>query len=196
MPSLPKWLDPKAELLLPESSLPRDDRRFVGEILAPLVALGVPEWQRLELAAVAALETGWGTSRGYSLGNACGVKVKREVVEEYARRTNKPQHWFRAKGHLGSGDAPEVLYLAWPSSEMFWSMWLWRHVGLAKDIEPVKTIYREAGRLFWLGDPAWIRALILAGYRGNTSAEPRLSGAVRNHSSIVRRVARLAPASH
>lgn len=187
MSTLPGWLDPAAEVPLPPHA-PRDDADWTCRLLAVLGAIGVPTPQRYEAAGIAACETGWYDSSLVALHNWGGSKAKQDVVEHYRERTGRPMRWCRAPGHASSGDPPEVYYAAWDDDAGYWRDWLTRHVGFQTGVMPRATIYRDASLRFWAGDPAWIRSLIAAGYRGNTSAEPKLSRAVDEHQAIVRRV--------
>ncbi len=189
--SHPPWLDPAAEVAAPPRQV-RDDREWTRLLLAILEALRVPLWQRLQLAAVSALETAWFDSPAVALHNWVGSKAKLDVVRRYEHARGHSMKWFRSAGHLASGDPTEVFYAAWPDDAAYWRDWLARNVGAAPGVAPFVAEYTEAGALFWRGDPEWIRALIKAGYRGNTSQEPKLSAAVNGHRSIVARCTRLA----
>lgn len=186
MSALLSWLDPAAEVALPPH-VTRDDAVWTLKLLVVLRAIGVPTWQRFEAAGIAACETGWYDSPLVALCNWGGSKAKEDVVAHYQQRTGHPMRWCRAPGHAASGDPPTVFYAAWDDDAGYWRDWLTRHVGFQTGVMPRATIYREASLLFWARDPAWIRALIAAGYRGNTSHEPKLSAAVEAHHSIVQR---------
>lgn len=189
--TVPPWLDPAAEVPAPPRKA-RDDAEWTRLLLAVLEALGLAPWQRFELAAVAALETGWYDSPAVELHNWGGSKAKLDVVRRYQAAHGRPMRWFRSAGHLASGDPSEVYYAAWDDDAGYWRDWLARNVGSAPGTLPLATIYAEAGRRFWRGDAAWIDALIAAGYRGNTSQPGKLAAAVAGHRSIVRRCMRLA----
>jgi hypothetical protein len=188
----PRHLDPAYEVAAP-APWPRDDARRVRELDALLAPLVPARAMRAELIAVAALETGWFRSRACALSNFAGVKAKLDVVRRYAALHGHPMRWFRAAGHVGSGDSPTVYYAVWDSPAQFWRDWLTRHVGAAPGALPAARIYAEAGARFWRGSPRWIEALIDAGYRGRLTAgiPARRAAAIRNHHSIVRRVLRL-----
>ncbi len=174
----------------------RDDAEWSRKLLAILAALGVPEWQRDQLAGISAHESGWYDSALIALRNWAGSKAKQDVAQRYERRTGKPLPWCRTPGHVASGDPDEVRYGAWDSDAGYWTDWLVRHVGSAPGIRPQATIYATAAARFWANDPTWIDALIEAGYRGNTSEPTKRAVAVAAHHSEVARVRRLVGLEH
>jgi hypothetical protein len=183
--TLPGWLEPAAELPLPAKG-PKLPRAFVRGQDATLRTLGVPEWQRWELIAIAAAETGWGSSAARQASNLGGQKVKADVAAWHRRRMGTPLRWFRAAGHVKSGDKPEVIYCAFDSDATYWRLAMERVFGTAV-AAPWMERYREAARLLWAGSPEWFPALLAAGYRGSvTAAAPARS--IASHRSIVARV--------
>jgi hypothetical protein len=194
MNSLPSWLDAASEVPLPDPPA-RDDLAFVRRCHLALTAFpALTPWHRFQLLGVTCLETGWGKSRAVRRCNLAGMKAKRERVAAYAACTGRPQRWFRAPGHVASGDAPTVLYLAYDSEAQFWVLWLNEVLGSSADAPPWRERYREAARRFWAQDRTWIDALIDAGYRGDrTAGDPkRRAGAIATHASVVARAMRLA----
>jgi hypothetical protein len=159
---------------------------FARECDADLRTLGVPEWQRAELIAIAALETGWGTSAAYQAGNVGGLKAKRDVAEWYRKRWREPLPWFRTAGHTASGDKPVVMYAAFPARSTCWRLLLERTFG-TPIAAPYAAAYRETARRLWAGDPDWIAALIAAGYRGTVTAQ-NPGPSIAAHRSLVTRV--------
>jgi hypothetical protein len=183
--TLPSWLDPAAELPLPPRG-PKLPRGFVRGQDAVLRTLGVPEWQRWELIAIAAAETGWGSSAARQASNLGGQKVKADVAAWHRRRLGFPMRWFRAAGHVASGDKPEVLYAAFPDDATYWRLAMERVFG-TPIAPPWMERYRDAGGKLWAGDEGWFPALLAAGYRGSvTAAKPAAS--IAAHRSIVSRV--------
>ena len=191
--TLPSWLVPAAEIH-PDPAPPVADETaraaaFVAEVVAAFRAAGAPLWQALEATGIACLEATWGRARTcyapvFNLG---GSKAKRDIAERYARAHGRPQRWFRAPGHVASGDPAEVVYLCWDSIADYCAFWLARHVGAREGVAPWEPRYAQAGALFWARFPDWIDALLVAGYRGDvTAAAPARS--VAAHHDIVRRV--------
>lgn len=188
--SLPSWLEPSREIPLPARAK-KDLQRFVREMDAALKLNGVPEWQRVELIAIAACETAWGTSSPRQVHNLGGQKAKRDVAEWHRRRFGFPMSWCRAPGHVRSGDSAVVIYAAFSSDENYWAMALARVFGTGIG-SPWMPRYATTAKLLWAGDPAWIDALIAAEYRGSTTTKnPRAS--IASHRSIAERVRKLMP---
>jgi hypothetical protein len=185
----PPWADPAREVTPPPARR-RDDAEWTGRLLTLLAALPLSTWQRYELAAISALETGWFDSPAVELNNWGGSKLKEDIAARYLRRHGRPMRFFRALGHVKSGDQPVVWYAVWDSALQYWTDWLARHVGTGPGVEPLAATYAEAGRRFWTQDPTWIAALIEGGYRGTvTKAKP--AGSIAGHRAIVARCMRL-----
>lgn len=183
----PSWLDPAGEVTGPGDPRPARGRPFVRACFDALRALGCSEAQAVEVCAVMALETGWGAKyRGWNLG---GVKA----TAAWAREEPNGK-WWRAPGHVASGDKPEVYYRAYPSMQAFLSYWLTHFAPRPEGPWPYPG-YREAGRVFWSADPSgFVAALIRRGYRGPVTAR-KPAASLRDHESIVRTVRRMvAPA--
>lgn len=188
------WLDPAAEVPAP-AARPRDDAGCARALLDALATLLPTRALRAEVAAIAVLETGWCRSPAVTLHNFGGSKAKRDIVERYRREHGRSMRWFRARGHINSGDAPWVFYAVWDSAVDYWRDWLRRHLGTAPGVRPLAGIYAETAARFWRRSRTWIDALIDAGYRGRvTAGDPaRRAAAIRGHHSIVARILRLAP---
>jgi len=192
--ALPSWLDPAAEvtqLPAPPAFPDRAAERaraaaFIAEVVAACRAAGAPLWQAFEVAAIACLEATWGRARTCfdPLFNLGGSKAKKEIALRYKAEHGRPQRWFRAPGHVASGDAPVVVYLCWDSIPEYCSFWLARHVGRDAHTPPWESRYLQAAALFWGRFPDWIDALLVAGYRGErTAADPAAS--IAGHHTIV-----------
>jgi hypothetical protein len=183
---------PDREVSAPKPATPPEARAWVRAMYTALRGLGVPDWQACHAVAIAVLETGWGKhARGGNLG---GVKCRRDIAEWYLRVLGVAMPWYRAAGHITSGDPPEVYYVAFPDAETFWRFWLARYVGAHPTDRPAHPTvdYSEAGDRFWRDDPTWIDALIGAGYRGSvTQNNPaKRAASCAGHQSLVRRVRR------
>jgi hypothetical protein len=81
--------------------------------------------------------------------------------------------------------------MGYPSLRVFLMDWLARFV--PRPGTAPRSIYAETGRLFW--DPsseagAWFHAMLMAGYRGNTSDEQK-EGSMRTFFTINDRLKRL-----
>lgn len=106
-------------------------------------------------------ETGWGRfHRGNNLG---GVKINKALANDLS-------WWWRAAGHVNSGDAPVCYYMVFASYEAFFTF-------VSKRFVPVpgtapKSRYRKTGEEFHAYRP-WHDDLIAAGYKGEvTRANP------------------------
>lgn len=130
----------------------------------------MPLQQAFEVVAHWRLESGCGRlGRGFNEG---GVKVSRAWAIAERARTGQPARWFRAAGHLNSGDAPCVFYRAYDSPEHFARSWLQSFVP-RQSSDPGAAAhhpdYRQTGYRFWTGDPSWFAALLSEGYRGSVT---------------------------
>jgi hypothetical protein len=176
MHNLPSWLDPASEIPRP-APIPKPASRaarvamrraFVAAQDKALRALGVDAFVRAELIAIAITECADGRSAGAQVANYGGAKVKQDIAAWHLRSRGHPMAWFRAAGHVKSGDAPEVLYCAFGSADAYWSMALARVFGTAI-AEPWERRYRETARRLWAHDSEFVAALIAAGYRGGVT---------------------------
>lgn len=191
MTALPGWLVPSRELhLAPPAPVADEDAVAATFITAAFNALRgarVPPWQAFEIIGTYCLEATWGRARSVALGNLAGVKAKHHRTEAYRALTGRTQGWYRAPGHVASGDAPEVIYLAYDSVPQFVRLWLAEFVGPDADTPPSSPLYTRAGALLWARYAEWIDELIAGGYRGErTAAAPAAS--IAAHHGIVRRV--------
>ena len=202
-PALPSWLSAAHIVPLPAplsrklAADPAHRRAFVAACDADLRALGVPQWQRHELTAIAATETGWGTSALYQLNNCVGLKIKKDVADWHVATLGRPMSWAPAPGHVASGDDAIEAYVAFATRVDCWRVSLARMFGTpgdktTKSAAPWRDGNREAARLLWAGDERWFRSLLVtAKYRDEkTAASPDKS--IAAHRAIVADVRRLA----
>ena len=164
----PKWLDARHELELPESS-GYTEQRFVAEVMGALLALGCSPRQAAEVCANAMGEAARG--RAVWHGNPYGWKITQAHSRAW-RAANGPDGppWFKARGNVASADSAWCFYRAFPSIAESVGEWLAHFVPRVGASTPYPR-YRKAGAAFWADDPAWFRELILAGYKGEPSAE-------------------------
>jgi hypothetical protein len=127
---------------------------------------------------------GVGAWRGWNFG---GWKVKQSWVETFKQKNQgKSPNWFRALGHVNSGDQPVVFYRGFNSPEEFYQEWVDKFVpkDAAKD-----NRYYKTGKTFWNPNSKpedWFLELCLAGYKGEvTQANPTKSFA--DFKQIVKR---------
>jgi hypothetical protein len=183
-------LDPTKEIAAP-LAFQRDDRTFL-RAQDSLLAKMLKPWGRRQVLAMAFLETGGFDSSGTGAHNLAGVKIREHRVRFYRQRYGAHPRWFRAAGHVASGDQPVVAYMAYDNDAQFWTCWLEEFVGLDGRPPRVK-IYAATGMGFAAEDPAWIAELLRAGYRGPiTAGDPvKFKGAVDRHQQIVAKVTAL-----
>lgn len=173
--TLPSWLDPSTEQ--PRTKIEVSKAEFVLGSLDKLLSLGCTLHQAIEVTGNAVLECGWGQSL-YN-HNPFGWKINSTYAKAFKTRTGASPAWFRAKGHVKSGDAPEVYYRVFGDYIQAYEEWLLNFV--PKESNP-KHRYHQTGKLFWSGGD-WFPALIEAGYKGRvTKANPAPS--IQTHKLI------------
>lgn len=187
MSKAPSWLDPSLEI-----TSPNETHFTPGEFAVTLVPLilsidpSISADRAFELAAHFAGETGYGRHfRGNNLG---GVKINQSLIRSYTAAHGTPPRWWSAAGHIAQGDAPTVYYMGYPSLTVFLTDWLARFV--PRHGTAPKSRYARTGELFW--DPAsapgnWFRAMLDAGYRGDTT-DTQKEGSMQAFRSITNRL--------
>ena len=188
----PSWLDPQSEIVDPDQP-PAFQRlndvdkaiTFILNSLKGILAAttSISFALAIEVIANSVGETGWGKShRGRNFG---GWKINKSDVDRAKASGGKCPPWWKALGHVLSGDAPVVYYRGFPSVDRFYVEWIERFV--PRNAAPTHRYYKT-GRVFWgveQGD--WFRELCLAGYKGPvTEANP--DNSVRNHKTIAQGV--------
>lgn len=163
----PSYLRVEAEVCGAGSSFASREL-FVAYFFERLLSLGLPAQLAFEVTAHLAKETGFG--RYYQGNNFGGWKTTADWARAFERRFGRPAPWWRAEGHLASGDQPTVFYRAYPSIEAFLLDWIDRFIPRPGTAPGAK--YEETGRLAWSGGN-WYRELMLQGYSGpNREADP------------------------
>lgn len=191
MPTLPRWLDPNAEA--PKNTPPTDRNAFVLGAMERLLDYGCMPEQAAGVVANAANESAWG--RSIYCGNGFGWKITQAYAAAYKKRTGASAPWWRARGNISSGDAPEVYYRVFGEKgpDGRWSFdfggaleeWCEHFVPRPGGPAPYSG-YRRCGELFWNGGD-WFPELIKVGYKGPvTRANPQRS--INEHRSIVKTV--------
>ena len=209
---VPLWLDPKKEIK--QSGQPQvyealdNEKKAVAFILLSFKALEESGNGRFQMNAKQLLavvgnsvsETGWGkTWKGWNFG---GWKINPQVALEWKRMNNgECPLWWKAEGHVASGDQPVVYYRGFANPTDFYTRWMERFCPRTTD---TKHRYYKCGKLFWEHDwtithetqgivhsdlniEQWFRELCLAGYKGPvTEASPDAS--VAAFVSIVKRI--------
>lgn len=180
---LPSWLSPETEIKhsdQPESYKSLEDRKkAVAFVLLSFKALKtiptLTDKHILWITANAVSETGWGRSwKGWNFG---GWKINQQVVKDWRQTNpldkNKCPPWWKALGHVASGDTPVVYYQGFLSPQDFYSKWVTRFVPATATST---HRYYETGKKFWANNQGWFRELCLAGYKGPvTQASPDAS---------------------
>ena len=188
---VPSWLDLLTEIKQPDQpewfSILNNERKAVEFIhlslfcLYPLVDNNIE--RAFQVCSNSISETGWGkTWRGWNFG---GWKVRQSWVEQYKQdHQGTNPSWFRALGHVKSGDAPVVFYRGFNSPEEFYQEWVNKFV---PRISTTDHRYHKTGKQFWLTeDDKWFLELCLAGYKGEvTQAKPEKS--CKDFKQIVKR---------
>lgn len=172
----PFWLDPGVELIAnPPPIAPGEFVVLCVEAMPDLPGLDIVK--RLDVAANAVVETGWGKHRkGKNLG---GWKITKGSA-------GPGVPWFRAKGNKTSGDPPWCYYRVFASEQDFFAQWIARFV--PRDA-PKGHRYKTCGEQFWAGEP-WFDDLIAAGYKGeNTKAHPERS--IQSHNELTEKCAQM-----
>jgi hypothetical protein len=148
---LPFFLNPVREIV---QEPPHPDLvTFVLLVLTTLLGLGCSLDHALGIASNTMLETGWGRFyKGWNLG---GVKVKKEWMTDET-------WWWRAPGHIESGDPPWCYYMGFTSMAAFFLFWLNRYV------RATTGRYRKCSEQFQAG-AEWFDDLIDAGYKGEVT---------------------------
>lgn len=185
----PSWLDVSAEIV--ESDQPKeyknlsDNQKALVFILLSLRSLfrAIPtltKEQAMSVVSNSIAETGWGKSwKGFNFG---GWKISKSDCDKYKAEHHRSAPWWRAAGHVASGDQAVAYYRAFRNPDEYYMEWLERFVPRGAT---TKHRYYETGRKFW-SNRAWFRDLCLAGYKGVvTAANPDKS--VQAHDQIVRR---------
>lgn len=185
----PPWLDPLSEIKDPDQPpeyvrLGSVDRAiaFIMNSLRGILGSSteITNASAVEVIANAVGETGWGRyHRGRNFG---GWKISRPDVDRAKAAGRKCPPWWKALGHVNSGDAPFVYYRGFPSVGRFYTEWLDRFV--PRNSVPSHR-YHKTGLVFWGLEPGdWFLELCKAGYKGEvTQANP--AGSVANHHTIV-----------
>lgn len=186
----PSWLDPDSEIkntdYEPVYVALNDIDRSIVFILNCLRSIllsstGIPNDKVIEVIGNSVVETGWGKYfRGRNLG---GWKITKSDVERAKNNGGKCPLWWKALGHVKSGDSPVVYYRGFPSIGKFFVEWFERFV--PRNASPAHRYYKT-GRVFWgLETGDWFLELCLAGYKGDvTRAKP--DGSVKTHREVVR----------
>lgn len=175
----PSWLDPLTEQ--PRTKVEVTKADFVVGSVNKLLSLGCNISQAVGVTANAVLESGWGQSL-YN-HNPFGWKINSTYAKAYKQRTGESAKWFRARGHVRSGDSPEVYYRVFDDYIQAYEEWLGNFVPRSSSD---KHRYHQTGKLFWSGGD-WFPSLIERGYKGEvTKANPGPS--IANHLDLEERV--------
>jgi hypothetical protein len=156
---IPFWLDPRAEWTDEDEKrcphpAPRD---FVLACVDACLSAGLDVVQACEVAGNACVETGWG--RAHRAHNYGGVKITKNTAGPGAR-------WWRAAGHVASGDEPVCYYRAFASAQAFFDFWTAHFV--PRPEYAAHSRYAKCGEQFWAHEP-WFDDLIAAGYKGEVT---------------------------
>lgn len=193
---IPTWLDATKEVDKNNPATPTGDKMFLemdeksAKALFLLVCLAavmradpaVTIKKAIEVVANSVVETGWG--KKWVKYNFGGWKITRADVEAFRAANNgQSPEWWKAAGHVKSGDAPVVFYQTFASPDAFFKAWLLRFVPKNKKVGEHR--YAKTGAKFWLDDPTWFEEMCLAGYKGEvTAANPGPSVATHNNVII------------
>ena len=183
--SIPSWLDPSTQITEPEATR-FTPGEFATQTVNTILELDptITAQGAFEIAAHFGGETGYGHSfRAYNLG---GVLITRPYAAAYRNRTGRSAPWWRAPGHPANGDG-EWLYLrAYPNLRAFVAEWLAKYLPRPGAVSEASR-YARTGKLFWAHDPGWFRAMLEAGYRGQTTEEHK-DRSVAVHRQITERL--------
>lgn len=193
---IPSWLDPATEIKNPDQPewfVKLSDRDKAAQMSTLCVEFfikqqGMTSEQALEATANAISETGW--FRHWRGNNMGGWKTNEPYVKEYKRiHGEQCPRWWRAPGHIASGDPPVVYYRGYDKVEDFLSAWVERFVPRGTSV-PVTHRYYKTGKAFWAGSPSWFKELCLAGYKGPvTQANP--GGSIAAFAQIIERARKI-----
>ena len=188
---LPGWLDPATEIkepAQPEAYKALDNNKKAAKFITYCVGQLLREelvytpGQAFEVVGNLIAETGWG--RFWNGWNFGGWKCTESWARSYRLKHGVSAPWFRAKGHVNSGDQPVVYYRGFVSGAEFIKQWMGRFVP-EQGSAPTADRYYKTGLAFWTGGD-WFRELCLSGYKGPvTQKNPDKS--VEAHAAIVNR---------
>lgn len=188
---VPSWLDLSTEIRTPGQpeaykKLGNNPKaaRFIAYCMGQLLNNGLvdtPE-QAFEVVGNLIAETGWGRSwNGWNFG---GWKCVEAWAKAYKKKNGVGAPWFRARGHVKSGDTPVVFYRGFSSGSEFIEQWIAKFVPVEGTVASTERYYKT-GKAFWAGGD-WFRELCLSGYKGAvTQKAPDKS--VQAHVAIVKR---------
>lgn len=188
-PTIPSWLDPKTEQPFHTENIPKD--QFVLGCMAKLMTIGCDPLQAAGVTSNAVNEAAWG--KAVVCGNAFGWKITRSFADNYKTQMGKSAPWWKAKGHVESGDPEWCFYRVFPSFSEALPEWVKKFTPKSSELPlpphpPAKDSYRyrKTGEVFWAGGD-WFPELIQAGYKGPvTQAKPDAS--IAEHQSIKKTV--------
>lgn len=146
---------------------------FITICMETLLGVGLTMNRAFEVTANAVVETGWGEHwKGWNMG---GWKIWETDVQKAKRSGKLCPGWWRAPGHINSGDPEWCFYRTFSGPDMFFKEWLERFV---PKVSSDKHRYHRTGLLFWEQPQLapWFPELIQAGYKGEvTKANPNKS---------------------
>lgn len=192
----PSWLDPTKEITNPDQ--PKDyhdlnnNLKAVAFIFLSMKALYTVSQnlninQIIGVIANSVSETGWGKSwKGWNFG---GWKITKPEVDKIKLISGEPPRWWKADGHIASGDPPVCYYKAFSGPDQFYLEWLGRFVPSAA---PENSRYYKTGKAFWANSQTWFKEMCLAGYKGVVTAanpDPSVASWATIIKSIKQRVA-------
>lgn len=192
---IPTWLNIESEITSSDQPVSykslKDKDKACAFILLSMKCLiqanlGVDDTRLMELVSNSIAETGWG--RFWRSWNFGGWKINKSDVDKFklAHGGAGCPPWYRAAGHVASGDQPVVYYRGFPSSQQYYLEWIERFI---PKVSTDKHRYHKTGIAFWASDK-WFLQLCLAGYKGAvTQAEPGPS--VIAHEQIVARAKKI-----
>ena len=170
---IPSWLNPKMEVMWwkEDGTSQESFNQFLMASFNSLrgVAPTIPLKSIVEVLSNSMVETGRGARAvGHNLG---GWKLRKQGATQETR-------FWRAPGHVASGDEAVCYYQVFDSDAAFYQTWLTKFVPK----ETSEKRYKECGKLFHEGKD-WFPALIQGGYKGEvTKANPDAS--IRSHQAM------------
>jgi hypothetical protein len=205
--SIPSWLDPSTEITQPDQPInyvhladPQKAVAFILLSMKKLLELGMSnplysmsDDQILGIIANAVSETGWG--RYWKGLNFFGWKILESNVTSYKQTHNGMcPRWYRAAGHIASGDQPIVYYRAFDSPMEAYKEWVDRFV--PKIAKSPSDRYYKTSLAFWNnnnsnngeeGNAVWFNEICLAGYKGPVTQQ-RPQQSVEDFKKICKRI--------
>ena len=186
---IPSWLNPNVERPFHKEGLTKE--QFVLGCMTCLLHIGCDPFQSAGVTANTCNEAAWGSA--VVCGNAFGWKITQNYADHYRIKNGKPAPWWKAPGHVASGDPEWCFYRAFESYTEGLPEWLSAFTPKPSELPIVPTppakdsyIYRQTGEAFWSGGD-WFPLLCKAGYKGPiTKAKPDAS--IAEHKSIVHTV--------